>query len=28
MARGHSRALVEKILGLNYVRYAKEIWGA
>jgi membrane dipeptidase len=27
-ARGHSRARIEKIMGLNFVRYAKEIWGA
>ena len=27
-ARGHSRARIEKIMGLNFIRYAKEIWGA
>ena len=27
-ARGHSRARIEKIMGLNFLRYAKEIWGA
>lgn len=26
-ARGHSTARVEKILGLNFLRYAQEIWG-
>jgi membrane dipeptidase len=27
-ARGHEPARIEKILGLNFVRYAKDIWGA
>jgi membrane dipeptidase len=27
-ARGHKPARIEKILGLNFVRYAREIWGA
>ncbi len=27
-ARGHSQARIEKILGLNFLRYAKEVWGA
>ncbi len=27
-ARGHKPARIEKILGGNFVRYAKEIWGA
>lgn len=27
-ARGHSTARVEKILGGNFVRYARDIWGA
>jgi membrane dipeptidase len=26
-ARGHKTAWIEKIMGLNFVRYAKEIWG-
>lgn len=26
--RGHSTARIEKILGMNFVRYAREIWGA
>lgn len=26
-ARGHTHARIEKILGLNFVRYAREIWG-
>jgi membrane dipeptidase len=26
--RGHSRARIEKILGLNFLRYARDIWGA
>jgi membrane dipeptidase len=26
--RGHSAARIEKILGLNFMRYAREIWGA
>lgn len=26
--RGHSRARIEKILGLNFVRFAREVWGA
>lgn len=26
--RGHSAARIEKIMGLNFVRYAAEIWGA
>jgi membrane dipeptidase len=26
--RGHKPARIEKILGLNFVRYAREIWGA
>jgi membrane dipeptidase len=27
-ARGHKPARIEKILGLNFVRYAREVWGA
>ena len=27
-ARGHSAARIEKIVGLNFVRYAREVWGA
>ena len=27
-ARGHSRTRIEKILGLNFLRYARDIWGA
>jgi membrane dipeptidase len=27
-ARGHSEARVEKIMGFNFVRYARDIWGA
>ena len=27
-ARGHSSARIEKILGANFFRYAKEVWGA
>ena len=27
-ARGHSTARIEKILGRNFVRYAKDVWGA
>lgn len=27
-ARGHSTARVEKILGLNFLRYARDVWGA
>lgn len=27
-ARGHSRARIEKILGLNFLRYARDVWGA
>lgn len=27
-ARGHTPARIEKILGTNFVRYAKDIWGA
>jgi membrane dipeptidase len=27
-ARGHPTGRIEKILGGNFVRYAKEIWGA
>jgi membrane dipeptidase len=27
-ARGHKPARIEKILGLNFVRYAKDVWGA
>ena len=27
-ARGHSRARIEKIMGLNFIRYGKEVWGA
>jgi membrane dipeptidase len=27
-ARGHKPARIEKILGTNYVRYARDIWGA
>lgn len=27
-ARGHKPARIEKILGLNFVRYADEVWGA
>src|SRR5690606_4525419 len=26
--RGHSAARIEKILGLNYMRHAREVWGA
>jgi len=26
-ARGHSSARIEKILGGNFVRYARDIWG-
>ena len=26
--RGHSDARIEKILGLNFVAYAKAVWGA
>lgn len=26
-ARGHKAARIEKILGLNFVRYAREVWG-
>lgn len=26
--RGHSTARIEKIMGLNFVRYAREVWGA
>ncbi|MGH8139604.1 MAG: membrane dipeptidase [Steroidobacteraceae bacterium] len=26
-SRGHSRSRIEKILGRNFLRYAKEIWG-
>lgn len=27
-ARGHSAARIEKILGRNFLRYAKDVWGA
>jgi membrane dipeptidase len=27
-ARGHKPARIEKILGTNFVRYARDIWGA
>ena len=27
-ARGHSTARIEKIMGLNFLRYGREIWGA
>ena len=27
-ARGHSRARIEKIMGLNFMRYGREIWGS
>ena len=26
--RGHSAERIEKVMGLNFVRYAREIWGA
>ena len=25
--RGHKRARIEKILGQNFVRYARDVWG-
>jgi membrane dipeptidase len=25
--RGHKAAVIEKVLGQNYMRFAKEIWG-
>lgn len=27
-ARGHSAARIDKVLGLNFLRYAREVWGA
>ena len=27
-ARGHSTGRIEKILGLNFVAFAREVWGA
>jgi membrane dipeptidase len=27
-ARGHSRSRIEKILGINFLRYARDVWGA
>jgi membrane dipeptidase len=27
-ARGYSEARIEKILGLNFVNFAREVWGA
>jgi membrane dipeptidase len=27
-SRGHSASRIEKILGLNFLRYAREVWGA
>ena len=27
-ARGHGQARIAKILGGNFVRYAREVWGA
>ena len=27
-ARGHSRTRIEKILGRNFLRYARSVWGA
>jgi microsomal dipeptidase-like Zn-dependent dipeptidase len=27
-ARGHSEARIEKIMGLNFLAFAREVWGA
>ena len=26
-ARGHAQARIDKILGLNFLRFAKDVWG-